>query len=132
MQMFDCWDEALGRAERGPSWLADERVARMMVDCIRWRDGKVYDLLGFCIMPNHVHMVFSTDRPLPELLRSLKGYTSRRANRILNRKGRFWQEEGYDHVVRGEEELERILRYVVNNPVKAGLVERPEQWMWTD
>jgi REP element-mobilizing transposase RayT len=128
MRMFGRWEAALDAAKESPRWLADERVARMVVESIRWRDGKVYELLAFCIMPNHVHMVFSTDNPLPVVMQSLKGYTSRQANQILNRKGKFWQDESYDHVVRNEEELERILKYVVNNPVKAGLVYAPEQW----
>jgi REP element-mobilizing transposase RayT len=131
MRMFGRWEAALDAAQESPRWLADDRIARMMVESIRWRDGKVYELLAFCIMPNHVHMVFSTDNPLPVVMQSLKGYTSRQANQILNRKGKFWQDESYDHVIRNEEELERILKYVVNNPVKAGLVDAPEQWPWT-
>jgi REP element-mobilizing transposase RayT len=46
----------------------------------------------------------------------------------LGRRGRFWQQESYDHWARDEDELERIIRYVEQNPVKAGLVAKAEDW----
>ncbi|MDP2934099.1 MAG: transposase, partial [bacterium] len=92
----------------------------------------------FCIMPNHVHCVFT---PLPKsgetyysmsnILHSLKRHTALRANQILERQGGFWQHENYDHVVRGEKEFNRIVDYVLNNPVSAGLVSSREEWKWS-
>ena len=61
----------------------------------------------------------------------LKGYTARHANQVLSRTGPFWQPESYDHVVRGERELVRIVRYVQNDPVLAGLVQDWQEWPWT-
>jgi len=59
-------------------------------------------------------------------------YTRRQANAILGRTGRpFWQDESFDHWVRGPEELEKIVRYIEENPVAAGLVERAERWRWS-
>jgi hypothetical protein len=55
-------------------------------------------------------------------MHSLKRFTARRCNEILGRRGSFWQDESYDHCVRGEDELSRIIEYVELNPVKAGLV----------
>jgi len=63
-------------------------------------------------------------------MHSLKSYTAHEANSILNRTGAFWQTESYDHWVRDDEELERIVSYIRDNPVKAGLVKRPEDWFW--
>jgi putative transposase len=65
------------------------------------------------------------------IMHSLKLYTAREANLVLGRTGSFWQHENYDHVVRDEAELRRIILYVVHNPVKAGLVEHWEDWKWT-
>ena len=109
-------------------------------------------------MSNHVHVVFT---PLPiqssdvaqtvslhandndtqtkslcyntlsSIMQSLKGYTAHKANRLLGRKGAFWQQESYDHVVRDANEWQRIVTYVLNNPVKAGLVDRWEKWQWS-
>ena len=65
-------------------------------------------------------------------MQSLKGFTAREANRILNRTGRkFWQAESYDHWVRDDTELERIAAYIENNPVKAGLVDCPGEFRWS-
>jgi putative transposase len=64
-------------------------------------------------------------------MQSIKGFTARECNRLLAQAGMFWQQESYDHVVRDDDELERIIQYVLNNPVKAGLVERPELWRWS-
>jgi REP element-mobilizing transposase RayT len=63
---------------------------------------------------------------------ALKGATAREANRILGRTGEtFWQAESYDHWVRDNSESERIVTYIENNPIKAGLVERPEEYPWS-
>jgi hypothetical protein len=62
----------------------------------------------------------------------LKGSTARQANLILGRTGEaFWQDESFDHRVRDEMELERIVRYVEYNPVNAGLVAEPYEWAWS-
>lgn len=68
---------------------------------------------------------------LSRILHSLKLYTSRRANMILAREGRFWLHENYDHVVRDEGEWLRIMSYVINNPVKAKLVDSWDKWPWS-
>ena len=62
---------------------------------------------------------------------SLKRYTARQCNDILGREGQFWQHESYDHVIRNQAEWERIIKYVLDNPVKAGLVEKWDDWPWT-
>jgi REP element-mobilizing transposase RayT len=66
--------------------------------------------------------------PLAGIMHSLKSYTANEANKLLKRTGQFWQHESYDHWVRDEEELERIVDYIVWNPVKAKLVAKPHQW----
>jgi len=88
-------------------------------------------------MPNHLHIIFTplqSDEgyhPLEKIMQSLKRYTARQASKILNRTGAFWQAENYDHVVRDSLELERIIQYIVLNPVKAGLVKHWQDWPWT-
>jgi putative transposase len=134
---FGRWDTALGLAQSGRRWLAVPGVAEVVVEAIHYRDGQVYDLTAFCIMPNHVHVVCTPlprqdgiYYPLHSILQSLKRHTARQANRILGRQGAFWQSESYDHVVRDEAELERIVEYVINNPVKAGLIDDGLLWPW--
>jgi putative transposase len=135
---FGRWDAALDAPTAGPRWLADPRVAEMVAEALHHRHGQVYDLATFCVMPNHVHIVYTplkreddTYAANARILQSLKGHTARQANRILHRAGSFWQAESYDRVVRDAAELKRIVAYVLNNPVKAGLVAEWKQWPWS-
>jgi REP element-mobilizing transposase RayT len=144
---FVKWDTNLDQAKFGPRWLAQPEIAEIVKEAMHYRDGKVFELHAFCIMSNHVHVVFGplsksdcqSDLPrrsdcqsdLPKILQSLKRHTARQANVILGREGAFWQDESYDHVIRDGEEYTRILDYVLENPVRAGLVSRWDEWSWT-
>jgi putative transposase len=69
---------------------------------------------------------------LKKITQYLKGNSAREANNILGRTGQsFWQEESYDHWARDEDEFYRIIAYIENNPVKAGLASLPEGWAWS-
>jgi len=136
--MFGKWDEALHTASAGPMWLKDPAVAQIVVGSLYYLDGRSYALDTYCIMPNHIHVIFTPlKKPdgiyhaLPAIMHSLKRHTARQANLQLERRGQFWQHESYDHVVRGEAELQRIRRYVFRNPVKARLVEKWDEWPWS-
>jgi len=67
---------------------------------------------------------------LSTITQSLKGYTAHECNRLLGRHGQFWEHESYDHYVRDAAEFDRIVNYVLNNPVKAGLVADQNDWPW--
>jgi REP element-mobilizing transposase RayT len=89
-------------------------------------------VFAFVVMSNHVHLLIETIEPLQKITRLLKGYTARCANQYLARTGQaFWQDVSFDHWVRNSAELERIIHYIENNPVKAGLVKKPEDWAWS-
>ncbi len=84
------------------------------------------------MMSNHVHILTWPVKLLSRITKSIKGYTTRECNKLLNRTGEvFWQDESFDHSVRNEEEFHRIKQYVERNPVKAGLVDDPEDWLWS-
>ena len=80
-------------------------------------------------MPTHVGV--TAPYPLADTLKRLKGRTARYSNLALGRNGSFWHHESYDHVIRDQEEYDRIVWYTLNNPVKAGLVEKWEDWKFT-
>jgi putative transposase len=83
-------------------------------------------------MPNHVHMLATPSVPLPQMMKSLKSITAKRANQLLGLTGKpFWQEESYDRLVRDDREFERIWSYIENNPVRAGLVSRADGFLWS-
>ena len=137
--MFGRWDAALDATLSGPRWLANPAVANVVVDSLHYLDSHLCDLDTYCIMGNHVHVVMTpllgadgNYHALSAITHSLKRYTARKANQLLNRTGRFWQPESYDHIVRDEGELARIRQYVLNNPVKVGLVKAWDEWEWTD
>ena len=84
-------------------------------------------------MPNHVHLVLwpMPGYSLSEILKSRKQFTARQANRVLGTTGvPFWQAESFDHWIHSDEEMARIIRYIRENPVKAGLCDQPEKWRW--
>ncbi len=127
-------DEQLDRAESGPLWLQDARIARVVEDALLYGETarQFYELHAWVIMPNHVHMILHPKGEMATIMRWLKGRTGRVANGILGHTGMpFWQNESFDHWVRTSEELEHLIAYVENKPVKAGFVESAEQWPWS-
>jgi len=83
-------------------------------------------------MVNHVHILIEPRAALPRIMKSIKTFSAKRANEILERIGEpFWQDESYDHWVRDEKEFGKIVQYIEFNPVAAGLVQRPEDWPWS-
>src|SRR5260370_24225479 len=130
---FVWMDRYLDTTRLGPMYLLQESIARMVVACLH-RGALLghYQLGAFVIMSNHVHVLLLPRISLSRLMQSLKGASAREANRILGRTGEtFWQAESYDHWVRDEKELERIVAYIENNPVNAGLVTRAEDYYWS-
>jgi REP element-mobilizing transposase RayT len=114
----------------GTCWLRRPEIARIAADALRHFDGERYQLLAWCIMPNHVPVVV---RPLerhtlPEILKSWKGFSGKEASRLLSLHGEFWQPEYYDHLIRDATDLAHAMQYVEQNPAKAGLTGWP--WVW--
>lgn len=137
-QLFGQWDKVLDKGKNGPMWLREQAVAQIVADSLHYLDGERYTLDCYTIMSNHVHVVFQpleeadgAYHALPRIMHSLKGFTATKANRLLGRSGAFWQHESYDHVVRNEDALHRIRRYILDNPVKAGLIDDPDEWPWS-
>jgi putative DNA methylase len=150
-QLFASYDARLDRGGE-ISHLADPRVAAVVRSNLYHHHGSKYHLLAYCVMSNHVHVLLvpreipqiapnqSTDlpageqpdetSPLGKIMHSLKSYTAHEANKILGRTGPFWQSESYDHWVRDDDELERIVDYIAANPVNAGLVRQPQDWFF--
>ena len=112
----------------GECRLRDPRIAALADDAIRFFDGDRYRLHAWCPMPNHAHVLLTMcDEWSPiEVAGSWKKYSGRRINEILGRRGGFWQEEGFDHLVRGPNSFARTRQYIWNNPVRAGMAA----WPW--
>lgn len=138
---FDDWIDRIPAVK----WLENNQAARIVRDAMLHFAGVRYDLLAYVVMPSHFHWVFHPradwfeehqkvgDQRTPRecVMQSIKGFTARECNKLIGLTGTFWQEESWDHVVRGDDELERIIRYIEDNPVKAGLAKTPEDYLWS-
>ena len=127
-------DQELDIGDFGPLWLKDPRIARCIIETLqRGQDEfRLFELHAFVVMANHVHALLTPGAPLARIMRSIKRKTAATANQILGRDGqRFWQEESFDRWCRNEVEFARIQQYIEWNPVKAGLVQRPQDWPWS-
>ncbi len=140
------YDDLLANSKNGVKWLENEELSKIVSNKLFEFDNKKYKLICFCIMPNHVHLLIDTkhytpkelekkgsakDYYLADIMRLVKGNTSRKCNLILNKTGSFWQAESYDHFVRDRNELYRIISYILYNPVKAKLCNEIKAWKWT-
>ncbi len=144
-RMFAIWDQYLDKSN-SIKWLSDPHIADIVRENLYYHAGKRYTLWAYVLMPNHVHVLLTPhllseiqiDKKsrlkrgaLSSILHNLRGNTAYKANKILGQTGRFWQDEAYDHLVRDNNELQGIIGYIENNPVKAGLTKKPEEWVFS-
>ena len=117
-------------AGHGECWLSRLEVATLVRDSLFYHDGVKYQIIAWVIMPNHVHLLITPmeNEHLPVILHSIKSYTAQKANKLLSRRGQFWQRESFDRYIRDQKHFFAVIRYIENNPVKAGLCLRPEDW----
>lgn len=143
------FEDILHGAKNGAMWLGEPEIRRIVAEKLLEDNGEKYRLDAFSIMSNHVHIVFrpnlseanlvedtSSGRPkfvseedtMAEIMQSLKGVTARKANLALKRSGSFWEKESYDHYVRDDAGFYQIVKYTLNNSVKAKLVSHWQEW----
>jgi REP element-mobilizing transposase RayT len=122
--------QALLDAGRGSCALRDERIGTIVEQALFHGDGEGYRLLCWVVMPNHVHVLIEQidGQPLHAIVRRWKSYTARQANLVMGRAGRFWQSDYFDRYIRDDRHLQSAVLYVRMNPVRAGLVQRAEDW----
>ena len=142
------YDQILDVIQSGPHYLKDIEIANVVAKELHRFDGELYNLLAYCIMSNHVHILIDTSIQIPEnltidkfetlefeplqnIMKRIKGPTAVYANRLLNRKGKFWQRESYDHYIRDEKDLNNTIAYILDNPVTAGLVKDWREYPFT-
>ncbi|MFH0825609.1 MAG: transposase, partial [Pseudomonadota bacterium] len=104
---------------------ANARLMLQVIDQQRRRYGLCF--YEFVLMPDHYHFIIAPPRgrKIGETVRHINGVFGLQYNRIRGQSGRVFQPDYYDHVVRDDEDYIRIAEYIHNNPVRAGLVERP-------
>jgi putative DNA methylase len=117
----------------GESFLKIPQVAKMVQDSLLKFDGTRYRLFSWVVMPNHVHSLMTRfeEYELKDILHSLKSFSAHKANKILQREGQFWIEDYFDRYIRNQEHFEKTVKYIENNPVKAGLCAEPGDWPYS-
>lgn len=114
----------------GACYLKDPQVAAMVQNALLFHDRRKYRLSAWVVMPNHIHMlcVPCTGHSLADIMHSVKSFASSAANKMLDRSGRFWQKEYFDRYIRNARQFAKTVAYIENNPVKANLCEKAEDW----
>ncbi len=118
----------------GISLTDDPRVARALVDVLFWMESQeIFSLGAFVVMPDHYHAVIvpETNSSLPQVMKSFGSYTARKANKIRQSGGQFWQRGYYDRAIRKTEDINAIFEYIHHNPVRRGLVQTAEEWPYS-
>jgi REP element-mobilizing transposase RayT len=118
-----------------PEWACD-----IVLGCCVHDHERRYRLRVAVVMPDHVHLILTPliDQrrrvviSLVEIMKSIKGASSHAINRRMGTHKIIWQEEAFDRVVRSSENLDAKVAYILENPVRKGLVNdwREYQWIW--
>ena len=119
-------------------WVLPARVRSIVLECCLHDNSVKFDLRVAVVMPDHVHIIFTplvNDHvmevySLAEIMNAIKGASAHKINQALGRRGRLWQPESFDHVLRSSENLDAKIIYVLENPVRAGLVDRRTRYPW--
>jgi putative transposase len=110
--------------DRSP-FFADMIAARLLIQEIRrlHESGDVHSL-AWVVMPDHLHWLIQLSEhwPLSKVVKTLKARSAVVINRYLRRQGSLWQRAFFDRAVRRDEDIRQIARYIVANPLRAGLV----------
>ena len=109
-----------------------DEVAKLMVaTLLKYRDAEEFELHEYVVMPNHIHLLLSTDQKLSRVIQLIKGGFSHslRQNAIVLRQ--VWEQRYYDRGIRDANEFAEFSRYVRQNPVRRGLVERAEDYPYS-
>jgi REP element-mobilizing transposase RayT len=120
-------EESLDRGD-GVCHLATPELAQCVAKAMKHFEGVRYKLFAWCVMPNHLHAVLQPvgKHDLAGIMHSWKSFTARISQRRFGLRGRIWQREYYDRLIRDERQFWRAVRYVFENPRRAGL----ENWPW--
>jgi len=109
-------DDYLDKSTKG-SYL-NEMVLTLMKSFLEKQDGRLYDLIAYCIMPNHIHMLIKPHFKLSIIMQKIKGSSANEINKILDRRGQFWAREYFDKLIRDEKHFNVVYNYIKGNPLK--------------
>ena len=126
------WFLTLSCAERRPEFVEAGVVADVTRHFLATGEATGCAILVYCFMPDHVHVVAEGCSDTADAARFVSAAKQRSGYEFSRRFGRrLWQESWYDRVLRRDDDLRDVVRYVIGNPIRAGLVEEPSQYQFT-
>ena len=133
------YDAVLDTINSGPFYFKDKSIMDIVKNELHRFDPEFYDLIAYSVMSNHVHILIDTSIQLTDvnteedlmesytsldvIMKRIKGPSGKYANKLLGKEGRFWEKESYDMYIRNEKMLNNVISYILQNPVKAGMVD---------
>ena len=115
--------------------LNDDGIAQIVTQSFQYFDRKRYELHAYCVMSNHVHLLLRALKNdnceyhrIADIVQSLKRWTTHEMNRTMGKKGQIWDHFYFDRIIRDPRNYENVVSYILNNPVKAGLVDKFDKW----
>ena len=126
--LSDRWNDELDNCH-GACVLRDPNCAHIVGNSLRHFDSDRYELTDYVVMPNHVHVLvaFPDEESLLKQCESWKHFTATKINRRIGSSGRYWQQDGFDHLLRSDVQFEYLRNYIADNPVKAKL--KPDEFL---
>ncbi len=117
----------------GEALLRDARLATIVENTLLFFDAQRYSLHACIVMPNHVHVLFTPASGwfLSQILHSWKSFTSHEIGKLQDRSGTIWEREYFDRMIRSEKHYAWTVDYIEENPVKAGLCAKREDWVFS-
>jgi REP element-mobilizing transposase RayT len=123
-KLEDYLDRGLGECS-----LCVANIAALVEKALLHHHERRFRLLAWVVMPNHVHALIEVgETPLTKIIQNWKSIVAVEANKMLVRRGPFWQPDYWDHYMRDVEQTRKTVRYIENNPVKAKLCRAAEDW----
>jgi REP element-mobilizing transposase RayT len=113
-----------------------ERARSIVLEVCLRGNGSLFELLAVVVMPDHVHLaltpIITTNGPvcIARIMQAIKSTSAHRINRELGHQGTVWQQESFDRALRREERLDDKIDYMMENPVRAGIVRNPSDYRW--
>lgn len=118
---------------KGPKLLDNPTNAEIVQRILLNADGVYYRLHAWCVMPNHIHALLTPlgKVSLGQIVKGWKGITNRLIRRLDPTIERVWAEDFFDRYIRDENHFWNEVTYIHNNPVKARLCVKPDDWAWS-
>ncbi|MDY6823615.1 MAG: transposase [Thermodesulfobacteriota bacterium] len=116
----------INTAGKNPVFIADAVVSHHLKILSSASSAHCFDVIAYCYMPDHVHLLIAGRKQASDLIAFIKAYKQTTGYRFKQAVGDvLWQKSYYDHILRKDEDVREVVRYILANPLRKGMVERP-------